>query len=103
MKIIKNIDEKPTSFDENISPEALKQMPTFRKLFKAAIGMSTRSNGEQAIDLYQLGLKFKTEENDISVEDSEFNLLKEACNQNPANWISHYHAQVMLKLKDAEK
>lgn len=102
MKHLKGLDEKPTSFDD-VPPEVMEKMPTFRKLFKAAIGMATRGSGEQAIDLYQVGLKLKLAEPDLSLEDAEFNLLREACNQNAPNWISHYHAQVMMKLKEAEK
>jgi hypothetical protein len=103
MKTIKAIDDKPTSFEDDMPQEFLDKMPTFRKLFRAAIGLTAKNDGNKALDLYQLGLKFRLEESDISIEDAEFNLLKEACNQNPAQWISHYHAQIMLKLKEAEK
>ncbi len=101
MKTIKSVDDKPSTFEENVPQNVLDTMPSFRKLFKAAIGLTVKSNGDQAIDLYQLGLKFKQDTPDISVEDAEFNLLKDACNSNPAGWHSHYHAQVMLKLKEA--
>lgn len=103
MKTLKDIDSKPIPFEEDIPAEALERIPTFRKLFKSSVGMLIKSNGDQAIDLYQLGLKLKLSEQDISLEDAEFNMLKDACNQNPMNWIAHFLAQVMLKLKESEK
>lgn len=102
MKTIKNIDEKPTSFDESLPPEEIARIPTYRKLFKAAVGLTTKNNPAEALDLYQMGLKLKIESPDVALEDAEFKLLEESCRQNPANWVAHYFAQVLLKLKGAE-
>jgi hypothetical protein len=105
MRTIKNIDAQIEHFiDDNSFPEdQKKQIPTFRQMFKAAVGLSLSKDGEQAIDLYQLGLKLKISESDINLEDAEFKLLKEKCGENPAKWIGHFHGQVMQKLKDSEK
>lgn len=102
MKTIKGLDEKPTSFDDDVPPEILAQLPTYRKMLKAALGLGAAKDGENAIDLLQIGLKLRLEGNDVSLEDAEFKLLKERCNENPAQWQAHYHGQVMLKLREAE-
>lgn len=101
MKTIKGIDDKPTHWQDDIAPEVLATIPSFRKMFKAALGMGAAKDGENAIDLFQVGLKLKVE-GDISLEDAEFKLLKDRCSQNPAQWQAHFHGQVMLKLKEAE-
>lgn len=103
MKTIKDVDSKPTHFQDDVPQEVIDQMPSYRKMFKAAIAMGLAKDGENAIDLMQLGLKFKLADPDISLEDAEFKLLKDRCSQNTPSWQAHFHAQVMLKLKDAEK
>ena len=102
MKTIKNVDSKPEHFQDDIAPEVAATIPTYRKMFKAAVGMGLAKDGENAIDLVQLGLKLRVD-GDINLEDAEFKLLKERCSQNPAQWTAHFHGQVMMKLKEAEK
>lgn len=101
MKTITAVDEKPTHFQDDVPVDVLATLPTYRKMFKAAVGMGMAKDGENAIDLMQLGLKLKVD-GDISLEDAEFKLLKERCSANPAQWAAHFHGQVMLKLKEAE-
>ncbi len=102
MKTVKDVDAKPLPFEDDIPAEAMARIPTFRKMYVAAVGMMINANGDKAIDLYQLGLKLKTTDADIVLEDSQFSMLKDSCNSNPMQWIAHYHAQAMIKLKEAE-
>lgn len=101
MKTIKGVDEKPEHFQEDVPAEVIATIPTYRRMFKAAVGMGLSKGGENAIDLVQLGLKLRIE-GDITLEDAEFKLLKERCSENPAQWQAHFHGLVMLKLKEAE-
>lgn len=103
MKKINAVDERPTHFQDDITPEVAAQIPTYRKMFKAAVGMGMAKDGENAIDLMQLGLKLKVDGADIELEDAEFKLLKERCSANPAQWVAHFHGQVMFKLKQSEE
>ena len=100
MKTIKGIDATPEPFDE--LPAGV-TMPSYRKLFKSAVAMGAAANAEEAIDLYQLGLKLKVEGETVDLEDAEFKLLKKVCEKNTACWIAHYHAQALLKIKESEK
>lgn len=102
MKTIKDVDAKPTHFQDDLPADAAAAMPTYRKMFKAAVGMGMAKDGENAIDLMQLGLKLKVD-GDIQLEDAEFKLLKQRCSENPAQWLAHFHGQVMLKLREAEE
>jgi hypothetical protein len=102
MKTIKDIDSKPIYYDENASENIISQMPSFRKMFRNAIGKMGARTGEEALDLFALGIKFKSSSSDISLEDAEFKLLSEVCEKNPDLWMSHFQAQVLLKLKEAE-
>lgn len=102
MKTIKDVDTKPTHFQEDIPEEVAAAMPTYRKMFKAAVGMGLAKDADNAIDLLQLGLKLKVE-GDVQLEDAEFKLLKDRCSANTPQWQAHFHAQVMLKLKESEK
>lgn len=102
MKTIKGIEEK-LSLVEDVAPGADVQLPSYRQMFKAAVGNSLGKDGDNSIDLYQLGLKLKVEGKSLDLEDAEFKLLKTACETNPAQWKAHFHAQVLIKLKDSEK
>lgn len=102
MKTLKNLDEKPLSFEDDVPESVRATMPTFRKLMKAAIGMTAAKNGEESVDLFQIGLKLAVD-GDVQLEDAEFKLLNEACEKNPAQWIAHYQGQVIIKLRASEK
>lgn len=106
MKTIKNIDEKLMYFQDIDDPLIQAQLPTYRRMMKSAVAMAV-APGEQAIDLYQLGLKFSWSEGhngaDLKLEDAEFKLLQEVVGKNPAAWMSHYLAQVMIRLRESAK
>lgn len=102
MKTITAVDTKPTHFQDEVTPDVVASMPTYRKMFRAVCGMGLAKSGEEAMDLVQIGLKMQLADPDISLEDAEFRLLKERCEKNPVQWQAHFHGQVMLKLKEAE-
>lgn len=107
MKTIKNIDDKLMYFQDIDDPLIQAQLPTYRRMMKSAVAMAV-APGEQAIDLYQLGLKFAWSEGqtyvaDLKLEDAEFKLLQEVVTKNPAAWMSHYLAQVMIRLRESAK
>lgn len=102
MKKIKDIDQKPSHFQDDVPAETIDQMPTYRKMFRAAVGMALGRSGEESIELYQIGLKLKLDGSELSLEDAEFKILKDKCQQNPVGWSAHFHAQCLLKLKEAE-
>ena len=105
MKTIKDIDSKPSPFEtgEIIPQDQLDLVPSYRKLFRTAVGIVTgEAGGEKSIDLFQIGMKLKSAGPDIDLENSEFTLLQEQCKKNPAQWIAHFHGQVLLKLKESE-
>lgn len=99
MKIIKRLNERLDHFDEKADPSAL---PTIRQELVKQLGISLADNAEQAIDLFQLGLKIKNAGDSVSIEDSEFNLLRKVCEKNQLKWMSHFQAQILLLLKQAE-
>lgn len=101
MKTLKDLDAKPEPMQEDTPAEIIATFPTYRKLMKSAVGTTVAKSGEEAIDLVQLGLKLKID-GDVSIEDAEFKLLKEKCEANPMKWESHYHGQILLKLREAE-
>ena len=103
MKTIKDIDGKPEPMEDKVPSTVLEQLPTFRKMFRSAVGTALSKSGEEAIELFEIGLKVKRAKADLELEDAEFTKLKSKCDDNQAQWTSHYHAQVAMKLKAAEK
>lgn len=101
MKTIKGIDESMSSFDDELPKDTV--LPTYRKLFKSTVGLAAARSGEEALDMYQLGLKLKIEGADIALEDAEFKLLRGCVEKNAGQLISHYLAQLLMKLKESEK
>jgi hypothetical protein len=99
--------KKITGLNQKISPiveEAAEQMPTYRRLYRMAVGGSLGKSGEEAIDLFQLGLKLRQEEDTITLEDAEFKLLKEAVSKNGGQqpFVAHIHGQMMIRLREDE-
>lgn len=105
MKKLIGVDEKLGYFTDEIDEKSREALPTYRKLFKAAVGMVKAKDGDQAIDLHQLGLKLCVANSDgcLEIEDAEFKLLKQVCGDNPVQWIASFHGQVMVRLKESEK
>lgn len=104
MKKLTKLNEIPEHFIENISESDKQSMPTVKRMLLNQIGASVSDRPEEAIDLYGLGIKIKnTNENEIEIEDSEFYLLKKICEKNRIGWLSHFHAQILLMLKECEK
>lgn len=103
MKVIKSVDDRPSHFEEQLPADVMAQIPTFRRMFKSVCGMGLAKSGDEAVDLVQIGLKFSLAESDITLEDAEFKLLESRCAANPCGWQAHFHGQVMIKLREAEK
>ena len=103
MKTIKRLLEKPTHYNEAASPEENEILPTFRRLLLNQLGASPGENGEEAIEMYQIGLKIRSANESVELEDAEFKILKKVCEKNKIQWLSHFHAQVLLLLRESEK
>jgi len=103
MKTLKGLDQKPVLIDDVTDEKVLETIPTFRKMLKIVAGNSQPKAGtDEAIDLFQIGLKLKSD-GDVALEDAEFRLLHNKCKDNPANFTSHILGQILLMLKEAEK
>lgn len=103
MKKISGLNEQIKHFSADVDPSIKAMLPTFRKMFVEVLGASTADSGEQAIQMFKLGAKIMDAPgNDIDLEDSEASLLKDKCHKNSLRWMAHYHAQVLMKLRDKE-
>ena len=102
MKKVAGLDEKLSPIEE-IPKGVESKIPTYRHMYKTAVSGNLGKSGEDAVEHYQLGLKLRIEGDTIDLEDAEFKLLTAAVEKNPIQWQAHYHAQVVLKLRGAEK
>ena len=102
MKTLRGLDSKPQLLEEVTDPKALAKVFTFRQLFKMVIGGTTAANGDESIDLTQIGLKLKGG-GDISLEEADFKLIQKKVEGNEAKLTAMFQGQLLLKLKDAEK
>ena len=99
MKKIVGLNEQIKHFSSDVDPIVQAQLPTFRKMFIEVLGASTADSGEQALQMFKLGSKIMDiVGNEVDLEDSELNLLKDKCQKNGLRWMANYHAQVLLKL-----
>lgn len=104
MKTLKGLNSKLQHFDETLPDQVTSVLPTFKKMFLNVLGGGQSRDGDEAIEMFALGLKIRSHQgDDIVLEDSEIRLLREKVATNPAGWMAHFLAQVMLKLKEAEK
>jgi hypothetical protein len=96
MKTVKSIKEKPTAIVEGDGIN----VPTFQNMMRYSVGMNV--SGEKSIDAVQVGLKLSVEQDEVQLEDAEFELLKSACRTNPMKYGDHFQGQLMTILKAAE-
>lgn len=111
MKTLTRLNEHPSHFmDEGMCPHCqqkisgldVSKVVAFRRLLLNQIGGSVADNGEESLDLNQLGLKLRQEQDSVDLEDAEFRLLKKYCERNQIRWVSHFQSQVLSLLKESE-
>ena len=100
MKTLRGLDEKPQLLEE-IAEKDKDKVLSFRQLAKTVIGRCKADNGEESIDLTQVGLKLKAE-GDVGLEDAEFKLLKAKVEKNEAELTALFQGQLLMKIRGSE-
>lgn len=101
MKTIKGITEKLEVF--SLKDESEYDKTSFQDVFRTIISLSLGKSGEQALEMFELGLKLKkNKETDLELEDAEFKLLKDYVHENKTQQPVFFHGQLLKKLKEAE-
>lgn len=62
-----------------------------------------KSRGIDSIRLFKLALKLEQLKDPYSIENYEFEQIKESCEKNPAGYLAWAHGQMMLKILEWEK
>lgn len=102
MKVIKGVNEKLDVFTLTDEGEQ-KDKATFKDMYRTIISLSLGNSGDQALEMFELGLKIKnTKENDVELEDAEFKLLKDKVAENKLQQPAYFIGQLLSKLKQAE-
>jgi len=102
MKIIKGVNEKLELFSLNEEGEQ-KDKASFKDMYRTVISLSMGNSGDQALEMFELGLKIKGNKSDeLELEDAEFKLLKDKVQENKLQQPAHFLGQLLLKLKVAE-
>lgn len=96
------LDDKIPPLDVDASNEIVAQMPTYRRIFRMALGNARAKSGDEAVDCMKLALKLSTTENELMIEDAEFKLLKEKVAENSANLTALFHGSAYKRLNDVE-
>lgn len=103
MKTLKGLNSKPETLDENPTSELMKDIPTYRRLFKMVVGNSMATEKtEQAVDMVQIAMKLRIEDDSIPLEDAQFKLLREKVIDNQIRLTALFQGQ-MISLLDACK
>jgi hypothetical protein len=72
-------------------------------MYRTVVSMSLGNSGDQALEMFELGLKIKqSKTDDIELEDAEFKLLHEKVKENTLKQPAHFLGQLLSKLKQAE-
>jgi hypothetical protein len=99
---------KLTNLDHELAPiEKLPESvslkyPTFKMLYRATLGNAIGKTPEESLMLFDLSNKLQGAGSELEISKEEFNLLAEKAARNTAQWVSHFHAQVLLQLKNDE-
>lgn len=101
MKVIRGIADKLDLF--SLKDEGEKDKASFQDVYRTIISLSLGKSGEQALEMFELGLRLKRHKDaDIELEDAEFKLLKEHVTENKTQQAAFFHGQLLKKLKEAE-
>lgn len=106
MKRITAIDTKPDHYQEDATAEALEKMPTFRKMFIAAVGGASAKGQEEAMDLQQIVLRLRVLNADgdhVDLEDAQIRMLTKKVEENTSQYAAFFLAQLFQKIKDAKE
>lgn len=76
--------------------------PTFKDIFVDSLKFSKASNGSESIRLNRLGDKIFDAQDELDIEDSEFELLKIKVNENGGGYFAWAHGQAMEKIIQSE-
>jgi hypothetical protein len=103
MKTITGLENRMKHFSDD--PKlAMEEMPTLRRMLLNLLGAARTASGEESLSLWDIGLKIRREEkSEITLEDAEFKLIKQKIDENGIGWVAHYHAQMLLCIREAEK
>lgn len=99
MKRLEGLEDKvlPLEVGDVLPTDAYTNQATFKKLFRLALATG-KGTPEQTLEQYDLGLKLRDTGNDIDLENSEYERLKDCVRQNPNQLASHFLAQLLKKL-----
>ena len=103
MKILKGLDTKPSTIEDEITEAQRDTIPTFRRCFKILVGNCIpKPQTDEAVDLWQIGLKLK-QEGDVPIEDAQYKLLLSKSKENPTQFTAHILGQMIELLNEAGK
>lgn len=104
MKTLKGLNTKPEILDDKPTPELLKDIPTYRRLFKMVVGNSVASDKtEQAVDMVQIAMKLRIDEDSIPLEDAQFKLLREKVVENNIKLTALFQGQMLMLMDKCKK
>ena len=101
MKTIKGLDEKLDVF--SLEDKGEKDKLSFRDIYRTILSLSLSNSGAQAMEMVDVAMVLKAAKEDATLEDSQFNLLKEKIEANPMKQPAFFLAQLLRKLKVAEE
>lgn len=105
MKRIEGIDTKPEHYQDDVTPDVMEKMPTFRKMFIALAGGGSAKGQEEAMDIQQIVLKLRVLNSDgdyVDLEDAQMRLLRKKVEENTANYTAFFLAQLFEKMTKAK-
>ena len=107
MITLNNINNKLDHFDKNIQSQVdagKLTMATLKESCMLALASGQAKSKENAMECIEIWNKFKKSESDtIQLENAEFKVLKDLIEQNSAQHIRFFHAQILTWLYDCEK
>ena len=103
MKTLTRLDAKPEAIEDTLTEAQKESIPTFRRCFKILVGNCIpKPQTDEAVDLWQIGLKLK-QEGDVAIEDAQYKLLLSKSKENPTQFTAHILGQMIELLNEAGK
>lgn len=98
-----NINQVIRDFKGNAIGISASEPMTVRDTIMQQLGVYRTQDGKKVLEVYSLGMKVTNHKNDpLELEESEFNILKEVVNGNPAQMAVVAHAPILMAINQAE-
>lgn len=100
MKHLNALHDKLHPINERTEPH---DIPTYLDIILDSLTHMPGRNARESIRFFKLALKLESLKEPFGIDSIEYEMMKEACTQNPKGYVAWAHGQMMLKILEWDR